>query len=166
MNDIVHKICRPPRLVWDPLGAIHSSAKACLLLSRHWRFVRCAKDASCLQESMESLVKVYASHVLNDGPLLTGDDQLKESVHVHLTPVECRKLWKWLGSWGAPSDLPSTQNVQEHVVTYICVLHHYYSVFNLHATCKTRAGHGCGEIGWETWDMNGMLGRPIEAMRV
>lgn len=71
----------------------------------------------------------YAASIKRSG--LAEDDHLEESVSVHLAAVKSRKLRESLDNWHALPGLPSSHTFQEHMASYLCVLHQHSSVNDL-----------------------------------
>lgn len=75
--DIVQNFSKPGQQVLDPFARTIYSAKACQLVDKNRMFIGCDKRVGGLQKYMPSLVKVYASQLVNDVSDLTDDDLLK-----------------------------------------------------------------------------------------
>lgn len=56
----VSKICKAEDLVLDTFASSLAISKASLHLTYHRRFVSCEKDSACFQNTLPSLVEVYA----------------------------------------------------------------------------------------------------------
>lgn len=64
MQDIVEKFFKPGKLVVDLFSGKFATAKMCLDLPRHRRFLCCEADTECFAASTEELVETYAKQIL------------------------------------------------------------------------------------------------------
>lgn len=84
MMDIIEKFTKPGDLVVDPCAGTFSVAMACMLMPKHRKFVGCDKDDSCLENSMTSLVALFARQILNPNSDIDGTDHDKVHAKVLL----------------------------------------------------------------------------------
>lgn len=75
MRAILRKFTKPGSLVFDPCAGTGATAKACLLESKHRKFVGCEADRRCFELMRPSLLLVFASQVLNEASdIVEGPD--------------------------------------------------------------------------------------------
>lgn len=98
-NYTMHKFFNPVQMLLDRFPGILSTAKSCLWLEKRRTLVQFNHKVISLQESIPSLMEVFASQPLNDRSDLTGNEQLKDSVRIFLAAEKWGRLSISLDSW-------------------------------------------------------------------
>lgn len=60
MKNIVQKPLKPENLVWDAFAGTFTATKACMLLTKHIKLIRCDVDSNCDTEAKPQLIFLYA----------------------------------------------------------------------------------------------------------
>lgn len=118
MMDIMSKFSRPEKLVVDTCAGTMSTAKACLALPQHGRFVGCEEYSMCSVKSLLSLVKVHAEQVLNLEPDLVGSDKAVEAYRVFIGAMDAILTRRRVGRWIVPDSLAPVQTFPVHILHF------------------------------------------------
>lgn len=131
MQEVGQKTSKPVQLVFEAFAGTIFTVKTCLFLEKYMRFFGCIKDVDCTQKSMTSFVEVQCSQLLSKRSNFTTNEQLEESMTVHMTAMGRGNLRESLDTCGSPPGPPCIRTFQDHVLSYMCVLHQDYSIVDL-----------------------------------
>ena len=157
MMDIIEKFTKPGDLVVDPCAGTFSVAMACMLMPKHRKFVGCDKDDSCLENSMTSLVALFARQILNPNSDIDGTDHDKVHAKVLLRELDAIEAKRRLDIWDIPPGVPVVQTFPKY-------LRHFISQF-----IGDPKLYNCTiPIPWNRWKMSWKIaldGIPTQALR-
>lgn len=72
VKDIVRTFSQPVHVVLDPCVGTFATAKACMMLPRHRRFIGCEMDTGCCHKSCIYMVETILRQGLNQELDFTG----------------------------------------------------------------------------------------------
>lgn len=102
MKDLLVKFSSPAEVVLDTCAGTFATAKVCMLLPEHRRFVGCEKDGECFSRSLGSVVEVYGKQFLNP----------KSDIAAIALKVRSN-------AWSVPAGLPAVQTFPPHILDYL-----------------------------------------------
>ena len=166
MKDIVSKFSKPGDLVMDPFSGTCSTAKACLSLNKHRRFVGCELDENCLKQSIEGVLKVFAEQVLSDTSDIHGSPELENDCNLYVRYLDAKDKRERHDRWTVPGGLHPVQTFPRHILKHMSS---YFMDYSLLDCCKHIPASMWKNI-WrhrlETMDYKHLLSAECSAMGV
>lgn len=138
MKDLVSKFSSPGAVVMDTFCGTLSTAKACLSLHKHRKFVGCDIDSACIDASLPGLLLIFAKQCLNDDSDITVDYEVQEAAKLYISSMDAvEKKMRWT-VWSVPGGFVPVQNFPEHILRFLSAMHFDYSLYDL---CKMMGPH-------------------------
>lgn len=113
---LISKFCPPGGTVLDFCMGTGSTAKACLLAPKHFKFFGCEADDSCLLKSMPSILEVFARQILNDESDINESEEIHEAARRYLQGKASAEDTRRKDLWRTPRGLPAVQSFPNHIV--------------------------------------------------
>lgn len=88
MMDAVSKFCKAGEVIVDTCTGMLATAKACLKLPQHRRFIGCEKDSMWFVGPLWSVLEVFARQFLNPESDLDGKEEVLEFCKVFIKAME------------------------------------------------------------------------------
>lgn len=133
MMDLVSKFTKPGELVVDNCTGTSATAKPCMLLPQHRRFVGCAKDSDCFQEVLPSVVEVFPRQIKGTNSDIEGKEEVVASAKIFVEAMNCNDSRKRVGKWMVPPKLVPVQTVSVHITHF---LGNFYKNVALYDRCR------------------------------
>jgi len=129
MMDIISKFTKPGDIVVDMFSGTFPTAKACMKLDKHRRFVGCDLDYKCIKFSMESLVRTYAEQLLNPSSDIEGNDELVADASSYLKGLSRLDSKTERDLWNAPAGFPPVQVFPDHVAHFTSAMFNDFTLY-------------------------------------
>ena len=123
LEDLITMYCPPGGLVLDAFMGTGSTLKACLRARPHRRFVGCDKDKDCIEQSMESILQVFADQLMDASSDLKGDEIVSNAAATYTRIYKKKRAQQRRSLWKAPEGCPAVQTFPPHIIEYLC--NHY-----------------------------------------
>lgn len=116
MLDLVSNVCKAKELVLDTCADTLGTAKICLRLLDHQRFVVHGKDSACFHDSLLSVVEVYLEHFLSPDSDIACSKEVVEANTEIMKEMAAPASRRSIDSWSLPpglfcAEVPCAYNV-------------------------------------------------------
>ena len=119
LRDVIRKFTQPGDLVMDLFSGTAATAKACLSLDEHRRFVGCDIDGDCVNASMDSVLDVFAAQAINPASDITLDIKGLKAARVFIAFREQSMAKTRRDKWTLAPGLYPVQTFPPHVLQYL-----------------------------------------------
>ena len=130
LKDIIVRMTKPGATVVDTFAGTCATAKACLMLKKHRKFIGCDKDEDCLEAAMPELLRVFAEQVLNEDSDIVCAPEVGEAAKVYLHALKGMDRRKRINKWTVPGGLPPAQTMPDYLLEFLSSMHLDYSLLD------------------------------------
>lgn len=123
-------------VVVNPCAGTSTTAKACLLLPEHCRFMGCGIDADCVARVEDGLFETYAQVLLISESDLTAPDNVMQAAQTFVLAMDAIHGKERLDMWSVPPRLLTVQTFPADTLYLILCL---YGATDLHLQSKNIA---------------------------
>lgn len=135
-------------------GYLHdtlTTAKACLQLAVHRRFVLCETHSACFQGALLLLAEVYAKQMWRPEPDIVGIEEVVEEISVFVNEMTAITSTRRVDSRAVPAGLVTVQANPLHIMYFFGNVYSYATLFESAYTYLFRNGLISGtriSTGW------------------